>query len=326
MRPAHCNPLAHPFALLTLVALLWAGNVVLGRAVAGRIPPVTLNSLRWAIALAVVLPLAWPQLAGKARIVRAHLVELALLAMPSVAIYNSFLYAGARTTSATNAGVIVGMMPIMIVAFAALLGQERVTWRRAAGLCASFVGVACVICKGRLAFVGELSCTPGNLMILGAAMAWGIYTVLLRRFALPLGCFALLALLSAIGLAVSLPFCAWELIAGARIEWSIGTAAAVLYVGVFPSVIALFLWNKAVAEVGAGTAGLFTNLIPVFSLLLAVVLLGETVERFQLVGMGLIFAGIRLATMRARAAAPSLAPWMRLQSLPAANRRVMLER
>jgi drug/metabolite transporter (DMT)-like permease len=316
MRPAHRNPLTHPFALLALVALLWAGNVVLGRAVAGRIPPVTFNALRWAVALAVVLPLAWPQLAGKARIVRAHMVELVMLAIPCIAIYNSLLYAGTRTTTATNAGVIVGMMPIMIVAFAGLFGQERVTWRRAAGLGASFAGVACVICKGHLGFAGDLSCTPGNLMILGAVVAWGIYTVLLRRFALPLGSFALLALLSAIGLAVSLPFCAWELLAGARIEWSIGTAAAVTYVGVFPSVIALFLWNKAVAEVGAGTAGLFTNLIPVFSLLLAVVLLGEPVERFQLVGMGLIFVGIRLATMHAGRDALPLAPLARLTAQP----------
>jgi drug/metabolite transporter (DMT)-like permease len=318
VRPAHRNPLAHPFALLTLVALFWAGNVVLGRAVPGRIPPVTLNSLRWAIALAVVLPFAWPQLAGMARIVRAHMVQLAMLAIPCVAIYNSLLYAGARTTTATNAGVIVGMMPIMIVVFAGLLGQERVTWRRAAGLAVSFAGVVCVICKGHLDFIRDLSCTPGNLMILGAATAWGIYTALLRRFALPLGSFALLALLSAIGLAVSLPFCAWEFMAGARVEWSIGTAAAVLYVGVFPSVIALVLWNRAVAEVGAGTAGLFTNLIPVFSLLLAVVLLGETVERFQLIGMGLIFAGIRLATMRAPASSRD--------SLPAAEPRAMLAR
>ena len=85
MRLAHRNPLTHPFALLALVALLWAGNVVLGRAVAGRIPPVTFNALRWAIALAVVLPLAWPQLAGKARIVRTHMVELVMLAIPILA-------------------------------------------------------------------------------------------------------------------------------------------------------------------------------------------------------------------------------------------------
>jgi drug/metabolite transporter (DMT)-like permease len=299
--------------LLTLVALLWAGNVVLGRAVAGHVPPVTLNTLRWTIALAVVLPLAWPQLVGKARVVRAHMVELVLLAIPSVAIYNSLLYAGARTTTATNAGVIVGMMPIMIMAFAALLGREPITWRRAAGLAVAFAGVAGVICKGQPEFLADLSCTPGNLMILGAATAWGVYTALLRRFALPLGSFALLALLSAIGLAVSLPFCAWELSAGARIEWSIGTAAAVTYVGIFPSVVAMVLWNKAVAEVGAGTAGLFTNLIPVFSLLLAVALLGESVERFQLVGMSLIFAGIRLATTCARPNVLPLTPRLTLQ-------------
>ena len=92
-------PSVHPYLLLIFVALFWAGNVVLGRGVSGIIPPVTLNVFRWAIALAVLLPLAWPQLAGKGQVIRQHLPELVLLAIPSIAIYNTFIYLGTRTTS-----------------------------------------------------------------------------------------------------------------------------------------------------------------------------------------------------------------------------------
>src|SRR5215472_8750807 len=125
--------ITHPYTLLTLAALFWAGNVVLARDVAGRIPPVTLNSLRWAIALLVLMPIAWPQLVGKGKIVWAHWRQLLLLAVPSVTIYNTFIYLGTRTTTAANAGLIVGTMPIATLVLAILTGQERATITRVAG-------------------------------------------------------------------------------------------------------------------------------------------------------------------------------------------------
>ena len=106
------RPPVHPYILLTLAALFWADNVVLGRGVSGAIIPIPLNVLRWAIALALLLPIAWPQLAGKGQVVRKHFAKLVLLAVPSIAIYNTFLYIGTRTTTATNAGLIVGTMTI----------------------------------------------------------------------------------------------------------------------------------------------------------------------------------------------------------------------
>src|SRR5215471_14360025 len=84
-----CWPVAHPYLLLTLAALFWAGNVVLGRAISQAIPPITLNVLRWTIAFGLLMPIAWPQLAGKSQVVREHFVELLVLAVPSIAIYNT---------------------------------------------------------------------------------------------------------------------------------------------------------------------------------------------------------------------------------------------
>jgi drug/metabolite transporter (DMT)-like permease len=289
-------PAVHPYVLLTFAALFWAGNVVLARGVSGAIPPVTLNVLRWAIALALLLPIAWPQLAGKGQVVRKHFAELVLLAVPSTAIYSTFIYIGTRTTTATNAGLIVGTMPIAILVLGYLAREERLTTRRVAGIASSFVGVVLVIAKGSSALVQELSLSSGGIFIIGAVVSWAVYSILLRRFSIPLGGSALLAVLSAIGLALCIPFCAWELLHGERILWSPGTAAAIIYVGIFPSVIATIFWNAAIAQVGAGTSGAFTNLIPIFSLILAVILLRESINAFQLAGMGLIFAGICLVS------------------------------
>src|SRR6516225_9323355 len=293
------RPPVHPYILLTLAALFWADNVVLGRGVSGAIIPITLNVLRWAIALALLLPIAWSQLAGKGQVVRKHFAERVLLAVPSIAIYNTFLYIGTRTTTATNAGLIVGTMPIAILVLGYFAREERLTTRRVAGIASSFVGVVLVIAEGSSALVHELSLSSGGLFIIGAVVSWAVYSILLRRFSIPLSGSALLAVLSAIGLALCIPFCAWELLHGERILWSPGTAAAIIYVGIFPSVIATIFWNAAVAQVGAGTAGVFTNLIPIFSVILAVILLKESINPFQLVGMGLIFMAIWLVSAQA---------------------------
>jgi drug/metabolite transporter (DMT)-like permease len=291
-------PRWHPYILLILVAAFWAGNVVLGRGIAGAIPPITLNVLRWAIALGLLLPIAWPQLAGKGHILRKNFAELVVLAVPSIAIYNTFIYIGTRTTTAANAGLIVGTLPIAIFVLASLVGEERLTTRRAAGIALSFAGVVLVIVKSNLGLVHGLSFSSGDLFIIGSVISWAVYSILLRRFAIPLGAFALLAVLSAIGLVICIPFCAWELLQGERILWSTETLVAIVYVGIFPSVIATILWNNAVAQVGAGAAGVFTNLIPVFSLILAAILLSESITVFQLVGMGLIFTAIWLVSER----------------------------
>src|SRR5215467_1145587 len=235
-------PSVHPYLLLIFVALFWAGNVVLGRGVSGIIPPVTLNVFRWAIALAVLLPLAWPQLAGKGQVIRQHLPQLVLLAIPSIAIYNTFIYLGTRTTTAAKAGLIVGTMPIAILVLASLAGEERLTTRRAAGIAISFAGVVFVIAKGTLSDLYELSFSFGDLFIIGSVISWAVYSILLRRFAIPLGAFALLAVLSAIGLVLCIPFRAWELSHGKHIVWSAKTLAAILYLGIFPSVIATIFW------------------------------------------------------------------------------------
>ena len=303
--------IAHPYLLLTLVALFWAGNVVLGRAISEAIPPITLNVLRWTIAFGLLMPVAWPQLAGKGQVVREHFIQLLLLAVPSIAIYNTFIYLGTRTTSAANAGLIVGTMPIAILVLAALTGEERLTARRAVGIAISFAGVGLVVAKGSFTVSQELSFSSGDLFIIGAVISWAVYSVLLRRFDIPLGAFALLAVLSAIGFALCAPFCAWELLHGERVVWSPGTLAAIIYVGIFPSVVATIFWNSAVAKVGAGTAGIFTNLIPVFAIILAVILLSESISPLQLVGMGMIFIAIWLVSER-----PVSSESIRLGSIP----------
>jgi drug/metabolite transporter (DMT)-like permease len=294
---------SNSYLLLTLAALFWAGNIVAGRLLGGHdghhVPPATLNALRWGIALAILGPLAWPQLRDHWHIVRAELPRMALLGVISIAGYYLPFYAAMRTVSAVDGGLIVGAGPAVILALAVLAGQERLDHFRTLGVVAAIAGAACAITHGNLGEIGGLALSVGEMMIGFSVLCWAGYTVLLRRWKIGLAPLALLTVLVAVGVAATLPFVAWEALADpAPADFSIGTILAVLYIGIFPAACSTLCWNAAVARIGAVTAGVFMSLIPVFATGLAIPLLGEQLHGYHLVALALVVFGVALAAVR----------------------------
>ena len=142
----------------------------------------------------------------------------------------------------------------------------------------------------------SLQINRGDLWILLAVVSWAFYTFLLRRRPAGLHPLGFLGAIIIIGLVVLIPFYGWEIVQGERVGTDLVTCARILYVALFPSVLAFIFWNQAVAEVGHATAGLFLHLMPVFGALLSSIFLGESLHMYHLAGMGLIFSGIYLVS------------------------------
>ncbi len=286
---------ARPYLLLSLAALFWAGNFVLGRAVQGRIPPVGLAFWRWVAALVLLLPVVlgrgraqWPLLRRSAAI----LVPLGIL---GVGNFNTLVYVGLQETTATNAVLLNSACPAFIAAIVFASGGGRATGRQLVGIAASLLGVAVIISGGDPSALAALSFHRGDLWVLAAVLSWAGYTVLLPRRPAGVDPLVLLAALVAVGVAWIAPFYAWEVASGARVTWNAVTVGSVAYVAIFASVAAYAFWNRAVAEVGASRAGVFLNLIPAFGSLLAILLLGESFRLFHLAGVALVLGGVYLA-------------------------------
>jgi drug/metabolite transporter (DMT)-like permease len=280
--------------------LFWAGNFVLGRAVHELIPPIALSFWRWAIALLLVLPLAWRHLHGQWPILRRHWALLTVLGVLGVTNFNTFVYLGLQTTTATNAVLLVSTTPVVIVALSfALLGM-RVTAVQLAGIIISLSGVAIIVARGSPRTVLELDLNRGDLWILAAALSWALYSVVLRRRPAGLRPLAFLAATFLLGLIPLLPLYLWELGRAGGFSLSAPTVATIGYVALFPSVLAYIFWNRAVAVLGPNRSGHFMHLMPAFGAVLSMVFLGERLQAFHLAGIGLIAAGIWLA-MRTRA-------------------------
>ena len=284
--------------LLTMCTAFWAGNTVVGKVAAGYVPPFSLSFWRWVVALAVILPFGWRALALERRWYMRHWRFVFLLALLSVACYNTFQYWALNWTSAINVGVITAILPILIFSLTWFLGHERATGYQVAGVVVSVLGVGVVVCRGDLTILVQLQFSIGDGLILIAVSSWAVYSVLLKKLPSTLNSVGLLTALILFGLIGMLPLLVWDIAHGQYFKLDTNTGIILLYVGIFPSVLAFLFWNRAVEIGGANLAGVLNNLIPIFATALAVVFLGEELHSFHVLGIGLIFVGIYLATLR----------------------------
>ena len=289
----------NPWLLLVLTVLFWSGNWVVGRGMRADLPPVALAFWRWVIALACTLPFAWPHRSAAWPALREHWPILGLLALLGITGYNTLAYLGLQYTTATNGVLLNSFIPVVILALGWLFLAKPMRARELAGVSLSLLGVLVIVAHGEFGRLTGLSFNPGDLWIMLSVLVWAAYTLLLSRRPSGLDPMLMLALLTALGVLGLFPFYLWELAHGRSIVLSGPALLGMAYTGIFPAFLGYVFWNRAVAQVGGASAGLFIHLMPVATPLLSAIFLGERVQAYHLMGMGLIIGGILLSTRRA---------------------------
>ena len=289
--------LHHPYVLLTLTTLFWAGNMVIGRGLRDAVPPFTLAFWRWAICLALTLPFALPHLKTQWPLLRTAWRPVVILGLLGVGGFNTFAYLALQHTSATNVLLLNSFIPVATMAIAWIVLGKRLSPLACLGVAVSLAGALTIVARGELAVLLNFNLNQGDLWMLLAIAVWALYTIGLAWRPAGVDAMLLLAAFTAVGLAALLPAYLWEMAQGHSIHTHAGSLAALAYVGIFPSFIGYIFYNRGVAEVGASRASLFIHLMPVFGTLLSALFLGEQPQHFHYVGISLIFIGIFL-TMR----------------------------
>ncbi|QAZ38814.1 EamA family transporter [Methylibium sp. Pch-M] len=302
--------------LMTLPPLMWAGNAVVGRLAVGSVPPLTLNLLRWALALLLLLPLGW-RVFRAPRELAARWPHLLLLGTLGVGSYNALQYLALQTSTPINVTLIAASMPVWMLAIGALCHGVRPQRRQLAGAALSLAGVALVIARGNPAALARVQFVTGDLYILVAIIAWAFYSWMLARppehlrgarqpllraegqAPRPWNWSEALLVQVAFGLVSAAAAAAGEQALGsAPIRWNAWVVAALLFVAIGPSLIAYRCWGLGVALAGPAAAAFFGNLTPLFAALLSAALLGELPQWYHGVAFALIVAGIGVSTRR----------------------------
>ncbi len=289
----------HPYLLLTLTTLFWSGNMVVGRAVRGEVPPFSLAFWRWAIAFLLTLPLALPYLRAQWPLLRKGWKAILSLGLLGVGGYNTLAYIALQYTGATNASLLNSFIPVATIALSWVFLKKHLRGIEWVGVIISLCGVITIVGRGEPATLAALTFNAGDLWMLGAVFVWALYTIGLQWRPAGVHPMLLLAAFTAVGLVALAPAYAWEIAQGRHVHLSANSLAAIVYTGTLPSFVGYIFYNRAVGEVGASKASLFIYLMPVFGTLLSALFLDEVPQLFHLVGIGLIFLGIYLTTSRA---------------------------
>jgi drug/metabolite transporter (DMT)-like permease len=295
--------LGSPYLLLGLAILFWAGNFVVGRAAREVIPPIAFNFWRWAVALGILLPFAWPEIVRSRHVILREWRILAALGATGMSAFHSAVYIGLSQTEAINGALYFATSPLFFVLLCRMLFGERIGGRQAVGIAVSMVGAVIVIARGDLDLLLGFRLAIGDLWLMLAVALWALYSVLLARRPADLPPLALLSATIIMALLLLVPLYALELAAGRTIEFGLESLISLGYVSVFASVIAYILYNRGVREVGPSPAGVMLNLMPIFSAVLAIAFLDERLAPYHWIGAALLLAGILLARRPARALA-----------------------
>jgi drug/metabolite transporter (DMT)-like permease len=272
--------------------LFWSGNFVIGRAARFEVPPIGLSFWRWAVALIIFLPFAWRHVVRQWQLLVKSWKIIVLLGILGIANFNTFVYIGLQSTTATNAVIIVSTTPIIIVVLSRFLHGDKITFIQGLGIIISLFGVITIVSRGNASSLLAFKFSVGDFWIMAAVLSWALYSVMLKWCPAGMHSLSLLAGTAIVGVAVLAPFYVWETWTGITMRLNFVTFSIVLYVSFFASVLAIVFWNHAVARVGANRAGQFMHLVPANGIMLSMFFLSELMKAFHLVGISLILLGI----------------------------------
>ena len=272
-------------------ASIWGGMYVVSKVVLDVIPPFTLLTIR--LVMGALVLAAVNLISGKKNFAREHFHSSLLVGFVGYGISLAFQFVGTKLSTASNGALVTSATPAFVLLFAPILLNERPTLRQVVALIASTLGVLAVIDPRSADFSSSLFL--GNLSLLGAALTWALYSVLVRKVSANVDLLASASVMLAAGVPSSILFSIFELKTQAVGDITPGTVAGVLFLGIISTALAMLLWNYAFAQLPAASASLTFFAQPVVGILLGWFFLGEKITPLFLLGGVLIGIGILIS-------------------------------
>ena len=287
------------FILLVASSLFWSGNFFTGKVASlYNLTPFKLSFLRWSLAFLLLLPFTYRKIIEDFDKYKKNFIFLIITSILGVTIFNSFTYLSLETSMVINSSIMASITPLLIIFFSWIIYKTPTYFMQFFGIILSIIGVLLIISKADINNLLSLTFTKGDLWMLGAVFAWGLYSVLLKKIDSSLSQMATLEVMIFIGLIFIFPFYLLEAQNNSYLPKDSNEILMISYVAIFASITSFFAWNKGFSILGANKASLFLHLIPVFSSIWAIMFLGEKFSFFHLIGTIFIILGIVLSNSK----------------------------
>src|ERR1700726_1456936 len=286
-----------PYFLLSITALFWAGNAIVGRLAAGHIPPVTLSFLRWSLAFLIILPFAWKHLQRDWDAIRGRLGTMILLSTTGIGVFNTLQYWSLEYTQALNTLLLQSAGPLFVAVWSLILLGVRLTLAQAGGIALSLAGVLVILLHGDLTALTSIEFNEGDIIFTVAMLIFGLYSVLTLKRPRIHG-LSFVGFTFGCGAASLVPLLIWELYTRPVMQLDAANLLVLFPVAVFPSTLAYLCFNRGVQLIGANRAAPFFHVVPAFGSIMAIVFLGERPQLFHVIGFALVLTGLFVASRK----------------------------
>lgn len=273
--------------------LFWAGNVVVSKMASHAISPVAITFYRLVLALAVMSTFVLIPVWNNRHIIKQYWKQLALGGFLSVSLFQFLSYQAASTTTATNMAIVTALIPLLTMILSSAMLKDRLSYGMLFGGALSFYGILYLLSHGSITDIWKQGVHLGDGLMLIAAAGYALYGVLLKRWKMPIPAWQSNFVQSCFAIVYVLPF--FIFLPASQMQLNQQTIPLIVYASIFSSVLLSYLWIEGVRHLGPNRNSIFMNLLPLFTALIAVALLGEHLQMFHYIGGGLTLIGILIA-------------------------------
>ncbi|MDC0609855.1 DMT family transporter [Vibrio sp.] len=282
------------YMLPFFTVLIWGGNTIVNKMASFVIEPGAMSFYRWVVAVIILTPFCLPNVLRQWHAVKQHLFQIIVLSALGLVINQSLGYYAGQTTSASNMSLISSLVPLFSVFASVPLLKKRISLKSVIGAGISLVGLTYMLGQGDLLFFLRQKIVQGDVLMLAASFVYAFYCVLLKKWEMPFGNWTLIYLQGISAVIMLIPL--W--MSSDHLLPTVESAPLIAYAGIAASVIAPWLWVKAINALGADSAAMFMNLLPVIAVTFAAIILGETIHLFHVVGGLMVVFGVLLSQVK----------------------------
>ncbi|MCM3588778.1 DMT family transporter [Mesobacillus maritimus] len=286
----------YSYLLMVLVVIFYAGNILVGKAI-NDLPPFTIAFFRVLISFIILIPIGM-KAAWKHRLTLwEHKRPLLIMTLTGVTFFNTFIYGALQFTTATNVSILETVIPVVTVIFSVYLLKERLVPLQWLGILLSFLGAIWVVMDGKIFAVGSIAWNIGDGIMVGAILTWAIYSIYVKKYMHLFPTSAFFFIVMGISVIVLFPIVLLEwTITGVPSFDGLNHFISLSYLGIFPSLIALAFYNRAVDLLGPSQASIFLNFLPVITMFGAYLWFDETITLMKIIGTLIVISGVIITT------------------------------
>ena len=287
------------YLLLTLAALFWSGNFVIGKTASFyEIPPFSLNFYRWLFVWIILFPFTFKEIYQNKKYILQNFGLFLVLGITGITIFNSVVYYSLYFTQVISGILMISTIPVMIILISSILRIEKTNSFQIIGVILSLVGVFCIITKTDLDLIKNLDFNKGDLSMTIAMFSWATYSALLKKKKYKLSQISLLQVIISFGFVFLVPIYFIESKIGNPLNFSLPFFLILTYAVLFPAIASYLFWIKGISIIGANRAGVFLHLMPIFGAILAMIIFKEKFMFYHVLGAIFILSGIMLSNRK----------------------------